>query len=906
MRTEEELRRYESLGPDWQREESRINLYLLLCAISCTLDDYLAYRPRRLKSIGLAFPRLRSLALTADALINIPYTLRTFRDRRLAASWRPEVNRCVDRICEVLVSGGEPGEELWVRFAGDLQTLSAVRLPEVLLRWRMRIPEGYRCQDMAHHDVLAMARRFARSEAAKYGPVLIVGPRTAGAYFAPLVQACLRAEGMAVAGWTTFRPKLGASRREQRRFRGLMSTATRMAVVDDHPNTGGTFTRTTALVKRLGVPADKITLLAPEHPAQPDWQQATRPIEAVTLPASEFHKQKLLDDPAAITAILRQLYAERGYQDVSIQPGEGVDAANARLWSHYADGFQVRLKRLFEVKLLRPGQAPQIQRVLAKSVGWGWLGYHGYVAGRRLAGYVPPVVGLRDGLLFTEWLGSTAAEGNASKRWSIVSRLPLYVAERTRRLKIEADPCSRADSCRWTGRDTLAQILRRVYGPVIGRLKTGAVRTELERYASPLPTMLDGRIGAEEWITDGSGTYKSDFEHHNFGGAELDLVDPAYDLACAAFEFDLSEDEERGVLRTYARQSGDQTASDRLLLHKLLCGYLAMKTAAYRIARTSSRERQAEWNRRYLSGRDFLIRQMNRHNAKSLEGLGRAVWSSRLFFLDLDGVLDWDFFGFPHTTPSGVRALQLLRTNGYSVVLNTGRSVEHVRRYCQDYGLPGGVAEYGSVFVDAVHGVEKPLVDAEGQEQLQRCRELLEKIPGVFTDPAYEWSVRAYRYRGQSVLGLEKAEIEKLLSAAQLDKLKLIGGHGDSYVVQKGLDKGTGLMAVKEYVGGVEEPTSAMGDSIHDLEMLQQAGIAYMPSNRSRALRVLDGDPKCQVMRQPLQKGLLEAVERMIAGAGPAPKQAAGSVEHVVDSLLRVAERTPVAQVLSILAILQL
>ena len=156
------------------------------------------------------------------------------------------------------------------------------------------------------------------------------------------------------------------------------------------------------------------------------------------------------------------------------------------------------------------------------------------------------------------------------------------------------------------------------------------------------------------------------------------------------------------------------------------------------------------------------------------------------------------------------------------------------------------------------------------------------------------------------MLGLEKVELDELLFSARLDRLKLIGGHGDSCVVQKGLDKGTGLMAVKEYVGGVEEPTTAMGDSVHDLEMLQRADIAYMPSNRSRALRVLDGDPRCQVMRQPLQKGLLEAVERMIANAGPVPKRATGAVEHVVDALLRVAERTPIAQVLSILAILQL
>ena len=33
-----------------------------------------------------------------------------------------------------------------------------------------------------------------------------------------------------------------------------------------------------------------------------------------------------------------------------------------------------------------------------------WLGYHAFLAGHRLAGFVPPVLGLRDGVLYSEWL----------------------------------------------------------------------------------------------------------------------------------------------------------------------------------------------------------------------------------------------------------------------------------------------------------------------------------------------------------------------------------------------------------------------------------------------------------------------------------------------------------------------
>jgi len=46
--------------------------------------------------------------------------------------------------------------------------------------------------------------------------------------------------------------------------------------------------------------------------------------------------------------------------------------------------------------------------VLAKSVGWGWLGYHAFLAAEALAEFVPPVLGLRQGILYTEWLPQRA------------------------------------------------------------------------------------------------------------------------------------------------------------------------------------------------------------------------------------------------------------------------------------------------------------------------------------------------------------------------------------------------------------------------------------------------------------------------------------------------------------------
>jgi hypothetical protein len=47
------------------------------------------------------------------------------------------------------------------------------------------------------------------------------------------------------------------------------------------------------------------------------------------------------------------------------------------------------------------------KKILVKSVGWGWLGYHAYHAGNRLRGFVPEIFGVRNGFIFMEWVEGT-------------------------------------------------------------------------------------------------------------------------------------------------------------------------------------------------------------------------------------------------------------------------------------------------------------------------------------------------------------------------------------------------------------------------------------------------------------------------------------------------------------------
>jgi trehalose-6-phosphatase len=904
-----ELDRSNDLDRSWQREEARINLYLLISAVCCATDDYLAYRPWDLAPVARRLPRIRVLVSLFELCLNLPYTLREFTRRRLVWRWREEMAQCLDCICDILVNGAEQARGSWQRLKSGVPSRSNITLPRLLLEWRARIPEAFRCQDLSHHDVLALTQRFLMSGYAGTGPILVIGPRTAGAYFAPLVSSFLISRQIPVVSWATIRPKIKATRHEKMRLRKLIANADSLVLVDDYPNTGDTFELMIALLERLGARRESMTVLAPDHPAQLDWKSRLHPMMTITLPFSEIYQRKLLDDTTAIGPVLRELFLDRGWDDVYFQESAEVDALNLRLRECGPVSFETRSKAVFEVRLVADGKPSITKHVLAKSVGWGWLGYHAYIAAHRLADFVPAVVGLRQGVLFTEWIGALDPDASSAPGQSVSKALPSYVAARVKNLPLAEDPCFGSIGYRRTGWDTLVRILSHPYGRLTGALKTKTLKAELKNYVSPGPTLLDGGMGLNNWVKDQRGIFKVDFEHHNFGGAQQDVVDPCYDLAGAIYELDLSQADEQRLVEAYVRESKDTDAPGRLLLYKLLSGVIAMQTAVYCIGRATSRATQDYWNRRYNAGRKYLTFQMSLHSARGLRASSATKWTKHLFFLDIDGVFDSELFGplFQHTTPSGVQALNLLKSNGYSVVLNTGRSVEHVRSYCRTYMLAGGVAEYGSIFVDAVRNVELPMIDDEGQAQLTRCRELLQRMPGVFIDAGYRFSIRCYRYGGPTTLGLRETELRRLLDDSGLDRLKFIARDVDSYIVQKNLDKGTALDAVKELVPNVATPVVAIGDSIHDLEMLRKVDIAYLPANFPEAERSRFRSKYYRSMKDPRQKGLLAAARDLTGDYSrndpiyPVRNSAATDCGRLIDSILLAAEQPRYMRLLSLL-----
>ena len=901
----EEIQRFAALDVPWQQEESLINVYLFACAIACTVDDSLARPPWRLAVVARRFPRLRSVIARAEFCLNAPDALRRLAADRYLQRWRRGWDGAVERACDLLLAGPPAAAAKWAEHRAVIEGLMTAPLPARARDEKMRLPEGFRCQDLAHQDVIELRDPDA--------PVVIVGVRTAGAYFAPLVKAVLSAEGWTNVSWMTVRPKLGVSRWEARELRRLGRTAARVAVVDDHPNTGLTARLALDLLARHGVQPRRVTVVVPRHPVRPHWVLPPGEVAGperlgfVTLEPEELHKARLIE-PASMEPLLREYHGSA--ENVRVAETSRVQAINARLAGQLGDGFQVRLKRVFALSAEGADGESATRHVFAKSVGWGWLGYHAYLMAARLEGCVPPLIGLRHGLLLTEWLDEGPAGPPEQATDRLVGAVALYTARRVRGLALPQDPCFGSPEYRWTGWDEMIHILRGAYGPYVGRLKAPVLRRLLEGYVSPVPTVVDGRMRREEWIETSGGVLKADFEQHNFGGAELDVVDPAYDLAGAIYELELPESAARGLVDAYARASGDRTVDDRLLLYELLYGVVAMQRAARDAAEEPRRERLRELNRRCLGARRFLVSRMNRLQAGQLASTPPG-WSERLFFLDVDGVFDCEVLGFPHTTPSGPAALRLLRSHDVSVVLNTGRGVDDVRDYCRAYGLPGGLGEFGSVFVDAVAGRELTLIDAEAVGELARCREALALRPGMCLDPGYRHSIRAYRYRNGRTAGLEAAEIAELLEHARCDRLTAILRPEDSYIVRKGTSKAAGVTAVNRYLGHPDKPGAAIGDSRHDVEMLRASERAYAPANCDESVRALARLGRCRVMSRPYQQGLLAAVRdlvgeepdraRPVAGIGRtngdrrggAVGWPVGSAEELVTRLLHAAERSP-------------
>jgi hydroxymethylpyrimidine pyrophosphatase-like HAD family hydrolase len=895
-----ELDRLDAVPGDWRRREILTNVYLLACAMLTAVDDYL-------RGPAYHLPRVIARAPFAGFAFNSGESVAHLMRRRVIRQIREWRYRAV--------AGLEPFLQLYCNALGMDVTIpqgagSSVAeaylgpFPADLAEHLIPLPSCFRKLDLTPHDIVALSREFISRFPDRRLAILAVGLRTAGSYIAPLFKAVLQSHGYKAVEMATFRADKGLGREERSKFGRFAAESYRAVLLDDPPVSGETVSCAIDELRRLGFPDKRLAVVLPiqflrRYRLSPMALDLPPEIELITLAPENWHKRRLLA-PGAVERRLAEYFQGHGYARAEIN----VHSAPASLFNAKAEGIveddrRNRLKQVFEVRLATKENRNETRFVLVKSVGYGYLSYHAYLAGRQLRGLVPPLLGLRDGLLFVEWLPQgDATHPNERRGNELIATIASYIATRIRGLSLRECGGGVRRHKYSHGVAHLAKVLSRAYGDnVTARLMRKRIERRLVEQPCPRPTLIDGKMRPVEWIADQSSLLKTDFEHHGMGKGEVNVIEPAYDLADAIFQFGLSSEEEGELINRYQEEACDPDIGRRLFIYKLMAGSWAMADAVTKLQHRYLAGRQQQWHREFVDAWHFLTAQTARHCGQ-LCGKSRAPGpGSPLLVLDVDGVIDRRIFGFPSPTAASIEGIAMLHAHGFPIVLNTARSVREVTEYCAAYDCVGAVAEYGAFVWDGVEHRGRALLSPGSLRELTRAREALGRLPGVFIDENYKYSMKAYTYEGGTPVPLPTPLVLGFLEKYDLTGLTFHQTSIDTTIVSAEVNKGNGLIALLELMGKPGAETLAIGDSEPDLAMFRASGRSFAPGHIicKRQARLLG----CSISPHPFQRGFLSIVRAIVHPDGgtcdlcrSAEPIAAGRDDLVID-LLRVADERP-------------
>lgn len=891
-----ELDKFSAAPSGWRTREIAINVFLLTAGLLNCADEVSRGPTLRTPSVMMKIPGLRAAISFADAV----RAKATARKRAAARAWRDQWLPAFEVFLESLArDASEPAD--YLQPARDL-ALALRPPPEPMRNNRLPTPSPFSRLDLTHRDVLALAERYVARRPERSQKLALVGLRTSGSYFAPLLKACLTAKGFANVAVVSIEPNKGAGPDEARALARLARNGFSALVVDDPPHSFSTIRVTIDALRRSGFAQDAIGVLAPVHPASADWPGFLPDGLAIVLPPDAWDKRQRLE-LGSITPILSAYFPGCANFRVTDRTGDFADALRGTASETRSE----RLKRVFEIRFETERGDSEQRLILAKSVGWGYFAYPAAILGERLTGFAPGVIGLCDGLLLMDFI----APSRPPSRAEAIERSASYIAARRRLAPLSASPSGGMDL---GGRNNAARLAEKALSRAYGRFPTdilmrSRVGARLRRLPCPCPTLIDGNMQREEWLANDERLVKIDYEHHGLGKAAPNVTDPAFDLATSILEFELSPEEERRFLELYKAMSGDVAVEQRLFPHKLFAGFWAMNQARGQLfGKSLPHDAQRLHDRRFLAAWNFLTVQCARACGAALVQAAPMVWLSPIVFLDVDGVIDRRLFGFPTTSAAGVEALWLLRAHEISVAINTARSVSEVKDYCAAYGLCGGVAEHGGFLWDEVSRTGRALISPQAQEQLELLRRRLRQIPGVFLDERHLCSIRAYTYQESSRGGLKallhsrqaceigdgalaplsSLVIGDLMTSLKLDALSYHHTQIDTTITARDVNKGTGLVALRDLVLGPDAETVAVGDQEPDLAMFKVATRSFAPANTSvaRQARLLGS----RVVARQYQNGLLDIAHAITQSGDKTPANLPDKDDIFFD-LLRAADR---------------
>ncbi|MES1245713.1 MAG: hypothetical protein ABUT39_29170 [Acidobacteriota bacterium] len=462
--------------------------------------------------------------------------------------------------------------------ARALKRLTALRLPS---RIPVVTPEGYSLYGVYPETYLRASEQLREDW---QGVLRVIGIRSIGTSLAAMVAAAGRGETSA-----SVRPgghPLARSLSIGVRMTGKLLAAAGAqgarrplyAIVDEGPGlSGSSFGAVADWLEEHGVSAESIVFF-PSHrgplgpkasPAHRErWDRARRYVV-------EF--EDLFLGPGATWPL------ERWVEDLT-GPADGpLEDLGAGLWRdrHFPGGDRppAHLQRERRKYLL----TSRGKTWLLKFAGLGHYGRERLELAQELekGGFIPPVAGLRHGFLVGPWLDRARPLSLVPDvdREALLDRVARYLSFRARRLPAEgrpgASPAKLLEMASFNAGEALGPQASEALGVWKERLP------ELASLARPVLT--DNRMHAWEWLVTPEGKIlKADALDHHAGNDLIGAQDPAWDLAGAVVELELSDDERGRLVEMLERSRRVKTPPDQLRFytHAYLAFQLGWQTLA--------------------------------------------------------------------------------------------------------------------------------------------------------------------------------------------------------------------------------------------------------------------------------------------------------------------------------------
>ena len=458
-----------------------------------------------------------------------------------------------------------------------LRKLEAARIPGEI---GVVAPEGYAFYGV-YPEMYLRAGEQLRAEWP--GSLRVIGIRSIGTSLAAVVAAAGKGETSASVrpGGHPFARTLSIGERMTGKLLvAADATGTRrplFAVVDEGPGlSGSSFGAMADWLEEHGVSQEQIVFL-PSHrgPLGPHASDRHRERwETARKYVVEFEEMFLgSGSPWSL---------ERWVQDLT-GPAEGpLEDIGAGRWR----------ERLFPKKSSRPPAHLQQERrkYLLKAGGKTWLlkfaglGRYGrekleLASELEKGGFTPPVTGLRHGFLVSPWLEDARPLPLVPDldREALLDRVARYISFRARKLPgtVGASPEKLLEMAAFNVEQALGKQAAEPLGAWRERLP------ELSSLARPVLT--DNRIHAWEWLVTPDGKiWKTDALDHHASNDLVGAQDPAWDLAGAIVELELSEEERGRLLEQVERSRRVKTPADQLRFYTQ--AYLAFQLGYYTLA----------------------------------------------------------------------------------------------------------------------------------------------------------------------------------------------------------------------------------------------------------------------------------------------------------------------------------